>query len=237
MEVSKTVLDGIEHEITIYQTGASVLGDVEGGRRFELYILETELPDFSGLFLARRIYELQPEAVVILLTEYLSRAEDGYLVNAYRTVSREHFDARFRGALRDGVEEARRRADRALTIQHYKEFYRIPFREIVYLAKEEKYTLVVDCGGREYRVRGSLRELQEKLGGEDFVLVERGYLVNLAEVRAVEKGQVLLSSGAQLPVSRKHVDELLSRVRAYWGEDGSRRKKTLDQVQWSKGAN
>ena len=48
----------------------------------------------------------------------------------------------------------------------------------------------------------SLGELEEKLQGEDFFRCHRSYLVHLSHIRKIEKNQVILDWGAEVPVSR-----------------------------------
>ena len=79
----------------------------------------------------------------------------------------------------------------------------IPVEQVVYLRADEKYTLVVWEGG-EALIRKTIRELADQLDPERFAQVHRSVIVNLHQVRHVNRG---LNETAE--VALKGRDELL----------------------------
>lgn len=86
----------------------------------------------------------------------------------------------------------------------------IPVDQIVFMRSDEKYTLVVWEGG-EALIRKTIRELADALDPECFAQIHRSVIVNLREVRQVDRGlnetaEVRLKSRKDvLPVSRSFV--------------------------------
>ena len=86
----------------------------------------------------------------------------------------------------------------------------IPVDQVAYLRADEKYTLVVWEGG-EALIRKSIRELGDELDPERFAQVHRSVIVNLHQIRQVDRGpnetaEILLKDRSErLPVSRSYV--------------------------------
>ena len=75
----------------------------------------------------------------------------------------------------------------------------------------------VFTGGREYLIRSSLSDIEEKLTGLPFQRVHRSFIVNLVKVEKIvstSSGQYRLNmaDGSHIPVGRKYKDELYDRI-------------------------
>lgn len=86
----------------------------------------------------------------------------------------------------------------------------IPVEQVAYLRADEKYTLVAWDGG-DALIRKSIRELCEELDPDRFAQVHRSVIVNLHQIRQVDRGPnetaeiVLKGRPERLPVSRSFV--------------------------------
>jgi DNA-binding LytR/AlgR family response regulator len=84
----------------------------------------------------------------------------------------------------------------------------IPLADVALLEADGVYA-AVHVHGRRYLVRRSLNDLERTLGASEFLRVHRSYLVRrsaIVELRAGRGGayrEVVLASGAVLPVSRR----------------------------------
>jgi hypothetical protein len=92
----------------------------------------------------------------------------------------------------------------------------VPFDRIDYLEAARNY-VVVHAEGHEYLVRDTMANIEQKLAGAAFARSHRSFIVNLdriAEIRATESGsyQVCLTSGAQVPLSRRFRDKFKNRL-------------------------
>jgi two-component system LytT family response regulator len=66
-------------------------------------------------------------------------------------------------------------------------------------------------------VSKTLKHFEESLEGYDFIRVHHSYYIHVTHVRKYVKqdgGQVLMSDGSMVPVSRRRKDELLQRLSA-----------------------
>ena len=89
--------------------------------------------------------------------------------------------------------------------------YRIPFGVILYFRSERNRVILRLKNGTEYDFMGKLSGVERSVPAGLFVRVHQSYLVNRAEILAVDKGRkcVLLSTGEEIFISKAHYREAL----------------------------
>jgi two-component system, LytTR family, response regulator len=79
------------------------------------------------------------------------------------------------------------------------------------------YCACLHAGGRHFLIRESLRSLERRLDPRRFSRVHRGAIVRLDAIREIRSakagGEVLLRTGARIPVSRRRRDRLVKALR------------------------
>lgn len=88
----------------------------------------------------------------------------------------------------------------------------IPTAEIIFCQAEGNYTLIVCTSGKELLVSKSIRRLADSLSDLTFVRIHQSYLLNLSMIRLIRKGSAVLTSGKELPVARRQIQPLKSRI-------------------------
>ena len=88
----------------------------------------------------------------------------------------------------------------------------IPIETIVSCESDDNYTNIKLKNGKKLLVTRSLKDIEESLEQHSFIRVHRSYLVNLNEIEKYikgEGGEVVMSNGASLPVSRTRKQDFL----------------------------
>lgn len=91
----------------------------------------------------------------------------------------------------------------------------IPFDSIVYCESESNYTYIYVLGEKRLMISRTLKDVEEMIAHPDFFRVQNSFLVNLNHIREYtrgEGGELLMSNGDTVRVSRKKKDELLRRL-------------------------
>ncbi len=87
--------------------------------------------------------------------------------------------------------------------------------DIDYLEAARNY-VSVHAGGREYIVRETMTNLLRRLSAGPFERTHRSFIVNIdkiREIRTADTGQrIILSSGAEVPLSRSYRDDFSRKV-------------------------
>jgi len=100
----------------------------------------------------------------------------------------------------------------SLFIKEGNSFYKVPFREILYLESDHIYVKVATSSDKIYLVRSSLHQFLQYFNPERYFRVHRSYVVNLDWVESINFHHLTIR-GKQIPVSRNFRDELLTRLR------------------------
>lgn len=64
--------------------------------------------------------------------------------------------------------------------------------------------------------RKSLKNVLEKLGGDEFMMIERGYIINLDHIDRVYSRNVVLSDGTEIRASKNCINDLKDKIQEYW---------------------
>ena len=200
-------------------------------QRPDIVFLDIEMPEVTGLDLARDLGEDGP--VVVFVTAFSRYATDAFEVNASDYVLKPFSDQRFSEALQRAKRRVRERrlgelANQLATLSSELRpdedvlakgegtyLKRLAFKdadrtvvlktsEVIWIEAEDYYVRVHSKRGR-HLVRASLNSLEERLDPADFLRVHRAAIVNVHEVSEVRDAGVLslvASDGAEIPVSR-----------------------------------
>lgn len=210
-ELQKT---GMEAGIDVFSCGRHLLYELEDGKKYELYLMDIELPDIQGIELARQMRNYSKEAYLIYITSHTEFAVDGYEQKAFRFIPKDQIEERLGKALRELASQE----DRGMSwyvIEKSSGCEKIAYRDIVYLYKDRKNVVFVTTH-RNISERITLSQVYEKLNSEEFLFLDRSYLVNLRHVMKIQSSEVYLRDGTTLYVSRYHVQEVKERIQKYW---------------------
>lgn len=105
-------------EIQAFTGGQNLLYEAEDGKRFDLLLLDIEMPGMDGLELASRLRQLLPDALLIFITSHVEFALDAYELSTFRYIPKNNMDGRLEHALLDG---GRRHTASAVPVLYYQQ--------------------------------------------------------------------------------------------------------------------
>ena len=88
----------------------------------------------------------------------------------------------------------------------------IPFDSIIYCEAESNYTFIYLAQGKRVLLSKTLKEVEKIIDHPEFFRVQNSYLVNLNHIKEYirgEGGDLIMSNGDEVRVSRKKKDELM----------------------------
>lgn len=195
--------------------------------RVDLLLLDHEMPDLSGICLAKSLIQPPP---IVMVTSYPAVAAEGFEIDLVdflvKPVTFERFlkaisKVRRRQAFLIGttaVSDQKPQANAAPTEEAFvsfksgREVHRIALKEIVFLEASGNYVEVHLRGAKKVLVQQPLQELLQSLPGNSFIRTHRSFAINLAHVSKLERHQLWLGEKV-VPLGRtykKQVDALLS---------------------------
>lgn len=105
---------------------------------FDLLLLDIEMPEISGMELARRIHKKLPQSLIIFVTAYFKYAVDAYELDIFRYIPKNQLSARLMHAVADAAAILETQENQSYLISSQNRMERIPLKNILYLAREGK---------------------------------------------------------------------------------------------------
>lgn len=190
----------LNFQIKVFYASFDFLEEYHGN--YDVIFLDIEMPGSDGLEAAREIRKRDRTVGIIFITSLAQYAIDGYEVQAIdfmvKPVGYYNFSVKLEKAFR--FIESRREQD--ILITNKEGIVRIMVSEILYIEKDRDY-LVIHTKDGCFRTRGSIKEIKDKIGMLPFSECTSGCLIHLDYVKRVGKENVVLTSGQELPLSRR----------------------------------
>lgn len=133
------MLDQGEHPLVCsFSSPSALTASVADGERFDLFVLDVEMPGMDGLETAKELRRWEPNAPLLFLTSHLKYAPEGYKVNALRYVSKLNWKSALPEALEKAAAEIHRTDQKSILVQRYYNYTRILYQEILYVHKDRE---------------------------------------------------------------------------------------------------
>lgn len=180
---------------------------LEAEEDFDLVFLDIQMDPPDGLETARALRRRGDGRLVVFLTVLRERVFDAFEVRAFDYLVKPPDPARLRRTLERVLRDIEGRRARTLLVQRGTAREVVPLDEIAYceVMGRKIYLHREDGGVLDYYDK--LADLERRLGS-GFFRCHRSYLVNLDHVRGCGGGQVRLSGGETVPVSRLREGDL-----------------------------
>lgn len=192
----------LSFEITAFRDGFQFLDSYR--QSYDLILMDVEMPGLDGMKTARRLREKDSRVPLIFITRMAQYAVNGYEVSALDYIVKPVSY----GTLMTKLDHAFIFIERMMESTQFillnlgaDSFRRIAVKDIYYIVKDKNYLLFVTRDG-EFRVRGTMKEEEERLAGSTIVKCASGCLVNLRYIEQKVKNAIYIH-GVQFAISRQ----------------------------------
>ena len=176
---------------------------------YEVVILDVEMPDLNGLQTAERIRQIDKSVIISFLTNYAEFAVHGYDVGAFRYILKSQPDYVYTKQLNSIIDECKQRF-KTFSFTNKNISFKFRLADIIYFeGHKRKVSLFTITGELEYG--GDFTEICSELIKYNFILINRGLLVNLEQIQNISKSDIILSNGRKIPIGRTYKEEVVSR--------------------------
>lgn len=183
---------------------------------YDIVFMDIEMPTMNGMDAARHLRAVDGEVVLIFVTNMAQFAAKGYEVDALDYIIKPFGFADFERKLTRAVRLCRRESA-AVVVKQHGGTSRVLLRDIEYI-EVRGHSLLLHTESGEIRGKGTLQEMQDRLGGRGFLRCAKGFLVNQQHVRSVAGHNLLMTSGEQLSIGRTFKKSFMDELAAFMGE-------------------
>ena len=198
-------------EIDVFTDGLNFISDYT--EKYDMVFMDIAMPHMDGLEAAHKLREMDNKVGLIFITTLAKYAIRGYEVQAMdfliKPIKYELFHLKF---------------EKALSMRKYDIVFRIPLAnggkkllvsDITYIESCKHY-IYFHTELKEYRMRGSMKEISEFFLKNSFALASGSLLVNLAYVEEFQGGEVIVN-GEKFVLARKYKTDFINELTEYMG--------------------
>ena len=209
--------NGSMAHVDTYTDSVSFLSDVLEYKPLDLVVLDIEMPYYSGIEIASEIKKRFPDCCIIFLTSHIKYAVESYELQIFRYTPKDEIDTKLPRYLKEAINMLTLQENSVYNIIKNEHVERLSYKQILYMRKDGKYSVVCCLDGREIRIRKPLNEVYQELDDHEFIYTDRGIIVNIALIQKIADHEVVCKNGERLPVSRSKQKEIKQRIVHYWG--------------------
>lgn len=167
---------------------------------FDLILMDVEMPFMDGMTAAGYVRQVDPEVVIVFVTNLAQYAIQGYSVNALDYILKPLSYFSFSQRLGRALSYVRRREADYITVAVKGGAVKVEV-DGLYYAERLGRQLMLHTRTGIHASTATLQQLEEALAGRRFARCNKGYLVNLEHVEAVQDGCAVVR-GDRLLISR-----------------------------------
>lgn len=206
-------------EVITYNNGKQVV-DVVCNRKdtFNILFLDMEMPDISGLEVAKQIREKNADIVLIFISAYEQYVFQSIEYNPFRYIRKERMEQELPLALKAAFNCVEQNIDKFIIVKTEKGEIRIKRADIMYFETEERRIRLYLNNGNSFLVWKTIRGFYQELNDKSFIRIHSGCVVNTKYIQKYSLYDIILENGKYLSVSRTRIKEVKSAILHYWGE-------------------
>ena len=209
IDLLKGEIEKYEEEKGVFFNTASfskpelVIYELQENRVADIYFLDVSMPEKNGFELAEEIRRYSDSAIIIFLTSLEDQAIKGYKSRALRYIVKLNLKRDIGEALDSAVDEISGRDDKIVTIHRYSDFWRVFYRDIIYVSRMSRRLVVVTFSQGELTDGRGITDFYRALDDGRFLFIDRGCFVNVDYITQISGCDIRLKDGTVLPVSRR----------------------------------
>lgn len=204
------------YQIQHYSSGQLLL---ESECDFDIIFLDIQMEQPDGMTTSRILRQHKNQSLLIFITVLKEFVFDSFEVQAYDYLLKPINYVRLKRTLDRAILTLKQRSFQRIVIQQGTSYEVIPLSEIVYCEVQGRKIYIHKENGKVTDHYDKLHHFEQHMD-DRFFKCHRSYLVNLDYVRGIRGGQVLLSQGMEIPVSRLRERELTEALLRYMKEKG-----------------
>ena len=214
--VTKAIHETASMEIQVFSNAESFIEDLEN-HEYDILFSDIQMDEINGLELGKQIRKIQPDMYIVFITAYTEYAAESYVIDAYQYILKSDLECRLPVIVKRLVETIENENHQYRMIGTGASKERIYYKDIIYIykIKASKYVGYV-TNSDEKRERITIDQLSRELQGKEFVMVDRGLIVNLDHICKISGNVIYLDEDRQIKISRSKIADVKRAMSQYW---------------------
>lgn len=201
-------------DIRVYRDGDGITADYRP--EFDIILMDIEMRFVNGMTAAEEIRRIDSEVIIIFITNLPQYAIRGYEVGALDYILKPLSYFVFSQKLERAIGRLRQKGKHYVTVPFRGGIQRLDVSDIYYI-ESEGHTLVYHTSRGNLCSSGTMKAAETRFEGMHFSRGNKGYLINLKHVEAIEE-KCAVVKGEKLLISRPRMNDFMRDLTKYWGE-------------------
>lgn len=214
--IIKTLLNQSRHfapnmEICEFASGEELIHSISREKEwYDIIFLDIAMGGMNGIETARTIRKYRSEAIIIFITGIVDYVLQAFEVKAFRYLIKPVSEIKFDKEFKNAVNEGNMANEKNYLIHSNQRIIRLKLSELIYIESNLR-KITVYATNDTYTFYGKFADQENRLSKHGFMTINKGILVNLAHVKFVDKNNIYLKNGKELPLSRIRRKEIYDR--------------------------
>lgn len=186
-------------QISVFDHGQAFLDAVIAGTKFDIILLDIELPDMLGTAIAKALKDYLPHADVAFVSAYPQYVTEAFALRVsqffQKPLNRHIFMHEIQRIMRIRATESQ-----FWCVRNKKCIYRLHPSDIVYVEAYHRH-LMIQTVQERIEIIGKMSDAVKELEQYGFCLCHQGYLVNMKFVASIGKDEVTCTTGHKVLLS------------------------------------
>ena len=203
-----------EIEVFCFDSASSLIGTLEDGRTFDVFVLDVYIGDEMGTALATDIRKFGIESPIIFATTSVEHAPESYETGTLRYLIKPINLAKFYEAMDAALASVEKISQRLIKMKTENGLESINVSHIICSEAHDHYQYVTMYNGTQIKIRMTVTELFTMLSGYGgFIRIGSAYIINLRHVKNVSRTEVCLYNDVSIQIPRGKYAEIKN---AFW---------------------
>lgn len=207
---------GVRISVTEFRDGEDIVTDYRA--EYDMILMDIEMTFLDGMTAAERIRKKDMEVIIIFITNMPQYAIQGYRVDALDYVLKPISYFAFSQRIDRAVSRIKKRNREYIRIQMKGGILKQDLSELYYVEVLD-HDLIYHTKEGNYRLKGAMKDAEDRLPESRFFRCSRCYLINLEHVDNF-KGNDITVGNDLITVSRSRKKALLDALNNYINEAG-----------------
>lgn len=185
-------------------------------KEYSVVLMDINLPGMNGMECVKKLREIDDTVLVVFVTNLSQFAVDGYEVKAFDFVVKPISYYNFSLKLKRALSHLSSLNNYELIISTKDKKYFININQLIYI-EIRNHTIIYHLVNDEIKGSGTLKSLYTNLKKHHFAFCNQCYLVNLAFVKGIDDGFLLINN-EKIRIASSRKKSFMQELTAYIGE-------------------
>lgn len=220
IRVSEQIRQDLKIDIKCYSKGQHLIDDFSENKRYDLVMLDWDMPDMNGEETGRAIRVLDQDCLIIFITAFDNFAIQASKLTMFRYITKSKLREELPEALLSSYNKQLFNEKLIQIKEISKSSHIVRVKDIIYLeSRSAKTTVHLKNKYKLVTTRSFLNNHSEYFIENGFLKPFRGILINWRELASIESQQAVMTDGSLIPVSRKYKKNIFMMIQKLMEND------------------